>query len=204
MKCYKFYFSIFVFSFLIKINQTFLVKYLDHFRPNNASLGQFPYMASLRNGDIHFCSGVIFSPRWIITSGSCSYNLRVINAVLVGDKKGVISNDLLYVNVSIISKNACSNLQNVYFIHDNMICTKTVEDQRFCIFESGSPLILNNELVGISYLADACKFEGNPSIFEMVHPYKKWILQELQSTNARDEENKFMKTSKKISFEFNV
>lgn len=52
----------------------------------NVSLGQVPFMASLRTlSNIHFCGGSILSNRWILTSGSCTVG-RAINSinVLVG------------------------------------------------------------------------------------------------------------------------
>lgn len=36
-----------------------------------ASVGQFPYVVSLTENNRHFCSGFIYSERWVVTTASC-------------------------------------------------------------------------------------------------------------------------------------
>ncbi|XP_055706595.1 chymotrypsin-1-like [Phlebotomus papatasi] len=60
-------------------------------------------------------------------------------------------------------------------VHDNTICTFTMEGQGLCFGDSGGPLIVGNTVVGIpSWVSPGCA-QGRPDVYARVSSHREWI-----------------------------
>ncbi|XP_011300130.1 chymotrypsin-2-like [Fopius arisanus] len=71
---------------------------------------------------------------------------------------------------------ACKIIPGTMKIPDTEICAFNRKDIGFCVYDSGSPLIVNNEVVGIaSWKWTPSCAEGYPDVYTRVESYVEWI-----------------------------
>lgn len=69
-----------------------------------ASVGEFPYQASIRTlGNEHRCSGVIINYRWILTSAVCVYNQAPNSLSVVVGTVFLNSGGTAYISSSVVT-----------------------------------------------------------------------------------------------------
>ncbi|XP_067633177.1 trypsin theta-like [Eurosta solidaginis] len=85
--------------------------------------------------------------------------------------------DLVEVPVDIISSSDCASgpfRYNEDDLFDSHVCG-LAESSEACGGESGSPLVSNNQLVGLVSWGYACSNKGNPAIYTNIAAVKSWI-----------------------------
>lgn len=90
---------------------------------------------------------------------------------------GFKSTQLISLNTPIIDNESCRTaLYNSYgySIHPTNICALAQYGQGVCRGDSGSPLVVKNELVGIVSFAVGCAI-GVPDVYTRVSEYRAWI-----------------------------
>lgn len=89
---------------------------------------------------------------------------------------GVVSNTLQFLESSTITNAACASaLSEVdYSVYPNQICTFTRSGQGVCIGDYGSPLVINDVLVGVVSWGYHCGI-GSPDVYTRVSSYIDWI-----------------------------
>ncbi|XP_032671243.1 chymotrypsin-1-like [Odontomachus brunneus] len=89
-----------------------------------------------------------------------------------------VSPDLLFANVNILSRKACTDAHPKSswgaFTNENHICILEKYGIGACQGDSGGPLICNGQLVGVTSWVVACAF-GVPDVYTAVYPYLSWI-----------------------------
>ncbi|XP_032671244.1 chymotrypsin-1-like [Odontomachus brunneus] len=90
-----------------------------------------------------------------------------------------VSPDLLFANVNILSRKACTdahpkNSWGVAFTNENHICILEEPGIGACKGDSGGPLICNGQLVGVTSWVVPCAL-GVPDVYTAVYPYLSWI-----------------------------
>lgn len=86
---------------------------------------------------------------------------------------------LHYIKVQTISNAECSEehkLQTNFKVDDNKICTSTIAGYGVCHADSGGPLVLYGQLIGLLSWGVPCS-RGKPDVFERVSEYVDWIEQ---------------------------
>ncbi|TMW50336.1 hypothetical protein DOY81_004571, partial [Sarcophaga bullata] len=85
---------------------------------------------------------------------------------------GPLANQVLYLNVTLLSKNLCKQL--IHNFGDAKLCAFGTYDSNPCSGDSGGPLICDGVLAGIvSYGNQLCI--GMPTVYTEVYRYKNWI-----------------------------
>lgn len=83
-----------------------------------------------------------------------------------------------FLNTNIISNEDCRNgLRNSgyenYVLSTNL-CTLAQSGQGICRADSGSPLAINNELIGVASFGVSCA-TGVPDVYTRVQSFSDWI-----------------------------
>ncbi|XP_011206507.1 trypsin [Bactrocera dorsalis] len=95
---------------------------------------------------------------------------------------GVVSgwdanNNLVDITVSVISRKDCVSGKYRYSKDDvlkSMVCG-LAKSSNACGAVGGSPLVVNNELVGLASWGNGCGNKGNPAIYTDIPSVKSWI-----------------------------
>ncbi|XP_014089639.2 trypsin-1 [Bactrocera oleae] len=88
---------------------------------------------------------------------------------------GVLSNELMMANVSIIQQNICRNSYGSGIVEGMLCAGYLAGGTDSCQGDSGGPLVCNNELVGIVSWGNGCAQRGYPGIYTNVSYYRNWI-----------------------------
>ncbi|XP_015520988.1 trypsin-2 [Neodiprion lecontei] len=89
-----------------------------------------------------------------------------------------LMNELMYVDVSIVSQTVCRKLYVEFSdIPDGMICAGYIEGLRdACQGDSGGGLICEGVLTGVVSSGNGCAWPGFPGIYTDVKHYREWVL----------------------------
>ncbi|XP_023306028.2 trypsin eta [Lucilia cuprina] len=90
---------------------------------------------------------------------------------------GPSSSHLEEVQVPIVSTAECTQSYGVGEITERMICAGYVKTggRDACQGDTGGPLVMNNQLVGLVSWGRGCARPGYPSVYTFVSALKKWI-----------------------------
>lgn len=107
------------------------------------------------------------------------------NAVVSGwgstNNNGGNSGTLMFLNVVVETHEQCKATYDFYD-DSSFICTKGVKGSGVCDYDSGSPLVINEKLVGIvSGTPVGNCATGAPDLYTKVRPYETWITDILSS-----------------------
>ncbi|KAG8222287.1 hypothetical protein J437_LFUL003268 [Ladona fulva] len=93
------------------------------------------------------------------------------------------TNDLYKVDLPIVDLNVCNETYHPYSLNvfDNEICAGGVEGEGTCDGDTGGPLFIDNEIVGIASWGKPCAEESFPTVFMKVSHYVDWIQETLDS-----------------------
>lgn len=85
----------------------------------------------------------------------------------------------MYLHLTSISNQMCDNVWSQisttkYKIFPTNFCTSTPFGSGTCKGDSGSPVVLFGELVGITSFGMPCA-KGVPDVFERISSHKEWI-----------------------------
>ncbi|KAL0117761.1 hypothetical protein PUN28_008870 [Cardiocondyla obscurior] len=174
---------------------------------NPASLGQYPYQASLRFRGRHFCGGSVIDKRWILTASHClsGFNDTAINVVLGtntldagGDeypsiKKWIhpfynsafVRNDigLIKLGKDIVFGDKVKPIALPTKRFDKSDYPATLSGWGTTNGDSGGPLVADGEQIGVVSWGVPCA-KGRPDVFTRVYPYMDWINKFLQEDNS--------------------
>lgn len=82
----------------------------------------------------------------------------------------------------VIEREKCKEWYSDYFwaVEDDQVCVGTYEGGvGACSGDSGGPMVVNDELVGITSWADPCAKPHHPTVYTSVPYYRDWIQQQL-------------------------
>ncbi|XP_064554678.1 seminase-like [Drosophila montana] len=71
----------------------------------------------------------------------------------------------------------CKKLFPKGFVSNTVLCAKFPQDSFECIYDGGSPIVWNNELVGIASVGATCKNTTNPGIYTSIIKMKPYIFE---------------------------
>uniref|UniRef100_A0A1B0B285 Peptidase S1 domain-containing protein n=1 Tax=Glossina palpalis gambiensis TaxID=67801 RepID=A0A1B0B285_9MUSC len=100
------------------------------------------------------------------------------------------------------SKDCASFGRNIYrvFITETMICAETL-DQAACAGDSGSPLVVKGELVGIASWGAGCGAQNFPDVYTDVVALRYWINNALKTLIKRENSEK---QNKQMASKYNM
>ncbi|KAL6447949.1 hypothetical protein ACFW04_000185 [Cataglyphis niger] len=174
---------------------------------SSASEGQYPYQASLRFHNRHFCGGSVIDKRWILTASHClsSFNDTAITVVLGtntldkgGDEYSSIKRLMHpYYNSAFIRNDiGLIKLDRDIVFGDKVkpiaLPTKRFDKSDYPAIlsgwgttngDSGGPLVADNEQIGVVSWGIPCA-RGRPDVFTRVSSYMNWIKQHLEEDNT--------------------
>ncbi|KAL5290963.1 hypothetical protein ACFFRR_010393 [Megaselia abdita] len=102
----------------------------------------------------------------------------------VSDSSKTISNDLRFVEVSLMDHSKCMRSYLMFLVKSSNICVDTSEGYSTCQGDSGGPLVSKslNELVGVTSFGSARGCESkSPAVFTKVSHYLDWIRKNIES-----------------------
>lgn len=83
--------------------------------------------------------------------------------------------------VSIVDNTDCEKIYGPGEITENMVCAGQKEGGRDgCYEDTGGPLVVDNEFVGMVSWGRGCAREGYPSVYTNLPAYKEWIANEIK------------------------
>ncbi|XP_051030655.1 trypsin-like [Phodopus roborovskii] len=92
----------------------------------------------------------------------------------------IISSDLRCLNIPILSDPVCHTAYP-HRITNNMFCVGFLEEEKdTCQFDSGGPVVCNEELQGIVSWGTSCE-KGKPAVYTRVCNYLDWIQQIIEA-----------------------
>ncbi|XP_076630694.1 trypsin-2 isoform X1 [Colletes latitarsis] len=99
----------------------------------------------------------------------------------------IVTNDLMYVDLPIISRNKCKELLvNVTNMPPGMFCAGYIEGLRdACLGDSGGGMICNGVLSGVVSGGEECALPGFPGVYSDVFFYESWILEKMNVVTNR-------------------
>lgn len=103
-----------------------------------------------------------------------------IKGVAVG--WGTDSTVLHYLNVTTATWFECAVNYVELSNYDAHICTKSLMPKGLCLGDSGGPLIVNNQIIGIVSFGKGCA-ERFPSVFTRISWYKEWLENTVEMQN---------------------
>lgn len=92
---------------------------------------------------------------------------------------GSTPNDLQYINLTVISQEACQEKQSTHKIYESEICTLTKAGEGACHGDSGGPLVSEGRQIGIVSWGRPCA-RGYPDVFTRVSSFIDWIDETIQ------------------------
>ncbi|XP_076165459.1 trypsin-2 isoform X2 [Ptiloglossa arizonensis] len=97
----------------------------------------------------------------------------------------VVSNDLMYIDLPILSRAQCKQLLvNVTNLPPGMFCAGYIEGQRdACQGDSGGGMVCNGQLTGIVSGGEGCAFPRLPGVYSSVFYFEDWILKNMNVTS---------------------
>jgi trypsin len=92
------------------------------------------------------------------------------------DFRPVASNDLNFINVNVLTHAECTFRLSgwAFYLNRDHICSYGGRGVGICTFDSGSPLTVDGELVGVAIIAIPCAINF-PDYFARVSSYLRWI-----------------------------
>ncbi|KAH8235124.1 hypothetical protein KR032_008957, partial [Drosophila birchii] len=95
---------------------------------------------------------------------------------LTSDTADAVAKDLQYVELKVISNDACKQTFGSLIVTSNVICVETTDAKSTCQGDSGGPLVYGKELIGITSFGSSAGCEGgHPAAFTRVTSYLGWI-----------------------------
>uniref|UniRef100_A0A2K5ZB33 Transmembrane serine protease 9 n=1 Tax=Mandrillus leucophaeus TaxID=9568 RepID=A0A2K5ZB33_MANLE len=171
-----------------------------------ASPGEFPWQASLRENKEHFCGATIISARWLVSAAHCfnepTWNLRTVD--LEGDPEipemgnaeggacggemrisgwGLVKPEVLQkATVELLDQALCASLYG-HSLTDRMLCAGYLDGKvDSCQGDSGGPLVCEEPpgrffLAGIVSWGIGCAEARRPGVYARVTKLRDWILE---------------------------
>ncbi|XP_055605841.1 chymotrypsin-1-like [Uranotaenia lowii] len=174
------------------------------FGGQEARIEDFPFMASLRTRDEGFrCGAAIISDRWLLSAAHCTDGCKIRNLqIVVGTNDSMSSRGVFYdidqvwrlcskytdCKVNAEARPSCNHLCNGKCnqiimsarpntrIRESNICTEGRRGQGACRGDSGGPMIVDNQLVGLASGVVECGV-GFPDVYTRVASYLDWIVE---------------------------
>lgn len=89
-------------------------------------------------------------------------------------------------DLPVVEREKCKEQYSDFFwsVQDDQVCVGLDEGGvGACSGDSGGPMVVNNELVGITSWGDpACAVAKHPSVYTSVPYYKDWVQEQLAAT----------------------
>lgn len=95
---------------------------------------------------------------------------------------GDINENLMAVNVSIVSRRKCTKIFGTKYISDVNICADAY-GQDACQGDSGGPLVYNNKLVGVVSWGKGCATPNYPGVYANVPALRGWAKHVVKELN---------------------
>ncbi|GLV37262.1 uncharacterized protein CBL_01909 [Carabus blaptoides fortunei] len=89
--------------------------------------------------------------------------------------------DLHYIDLKIIDRKTCQSMHK-HKIKNYMMCTLTKKGEGSCKGDSGSPLLLDGRIAGISSWGKKCGY-GNPNVYTRVEYFIDWVYKTLEENS---------------------
>lgn len=89
--------------------------------------------------------------------------------------------DLHYIDLKIIDRKKCQSMHK-HEIKDYMMCSLTRVGEGSCKGDSGSPLLLDGRLAGISSWGKKCG-HGNPNVYTRVEYFIDWVYKTMEENS---------------------
>ncbi|KAG8235394.1 hypothetical protein J437_LFUL009253 [Ladona fulva] len=99
---------------------------------------------------------------------------------------GTDQHDLLKVSIQIWNQDECKRIYNKLHlnVYPEQICAGTEEGgEGFCNGDSGGPLYMNGQVIGIVSWSEGCAEKGWPDVYTRVSAYIDWINSKVSSSN---------------------
>lgn len=84
----------------------------------------------------------------------------------------------------VVERETCREWYSDFYweVRDDQICVGVLEGGvGACSGDSGGPMVVNNELVGITSWADPCAKPHHPTVYTSVPYYINWIEEQINS-----------------------
>ncbi|XP_068981423.1 chymotrypsin-2-like isoform X2 [Bombus flavifrons] len=168
--------------------------------------GQYPYQASLRYKNRHFCGGSILNERWVLTAAHCLSSFNDTSIAIVLGSNTLDKGGDVYQSEKIISHPKYSSI----LIRNDIGLIKVDKDIVFgdkvkpialpnenfgkidypavlsgwgtTSGDSGGPLVADNEQIGVVSWGIPCA-RGRPDVFTRVYSYIDWIKDHIENKN---------------------
>ncbi|EDV93612.1 GH18182 [Drosophila grimshawi] len=96
----------------------------------------------------------------------------------------------------------CRDMFKETFVSKTVMCVKMFQDRLKCLYDGGSPLVFNNQLVGIASVGSTCANTSVPGIYTAI-PILRSYIEKIQmgvrtKTLSRRKRNALSKTSEYV------
>lgn len=91
------------------------------------------------------------------------------------------------VKLPVIGREKCAEWYSDYIygeVKDDQICVGAYEGGvGACTYDSGGPMVVNKELVGLASWTEPCAKPHHPTVYTSIPYYRDWIQQQTESNN---------------------